>query len=89
MKHAISAYPGKFKGILTFPEGIDDVALQFESANLKLRATGDKGQLEKQHDCQMALPIKPLGTDVGTFCIRLTKEHVKDILDGLEGTDSK
>lgn len=86
--HAMSVFPGKFKQILAFPD--EDrcrghVAIQFETCNLKLRTTGDSGELVKQHDTQMALPVKPLGTDVGIFCVRLTQEQVRDIKEALDG----
>lgn len=83
--HAISVFPGKFKQVLKFPEEVGDIAIQFETCNLKLRTTGDKGELVKQYDTQMALPIKPLGTDVGIFCIRLTPQQLKEIKEALDG----
>jgi len=83
--HTISAFPGKFKQVLLFPVDSGDIAIQFETCNFKLRTTGDDGELVKQHDTQMALPIKPLGTDVGITCIRLTREHLKEIKEALNG----
>lgn len=83
--HTISAFPGKFKQILKFPPEVGDIAIQFETCNFKLRATGNNGELVKQHDTQMALPIKPLGTDVGITCIRLTREQLNDIKEALNG----
>jgi hypothetical protein len=52
---------------------------------MKLRTTGDSGELEKQHDTQMALPVKPLGTNIGIFCVRLTQEQLNDIKEALNG----
>jgi hypothetical protein len=87
-KHTMSVFPGKLKQILKFPDEErcrGHIAIQFETCNLKLRATGDKGELVKQHDTQMALPVKPLGTDVGIFCVRLTPEQLTEIKEALDG----
>lgn len=83
----MSVFPGKFKQVLRFPDEEKcrgHIAIQFESCNMKLRTTGDDGELVKQHDTQMALPVKPLGTDVGIFCMRLNPEQIKQIKESLD-----